>query len=182
MELLEENNDMFENLLADFDKVLTKLSYRNLWYKVSKFFWQDVDLLAYKNKRKDYIFFIDKSWVENHISIYKAIDNRDHSEWIIMELIIWETGEKDIMFFSEGKIYNIMENKWWKILDSRVIDNQESITSILNIFNREIDFLSNKTSRYKTKLKQKGVLLDVISEKKIENFKIAFRQNILQLV
>jgi len=179
---LDYNNKLASKLLSEFDKNFEKISKADLSYKISRFFSKDVDLFDYKNKKKDFIFYKDKTWVETHISIYKSIDKLDNSEWIVFELIIWESKQKDIMFFSEGKIYNIIQNKWWKIIETHIIKDYMRIKSVLEFLEKELNYISSKVSRYQNKLRVKWVLLKDSPDEKVEVFKEIFIQSILQIV
>jgi hypothetical protein len=117
--------------------------------------------------------------VETHISIYKSIDKLDNSEGIIMELIIWETKQKDIMFFSEWKIYNIIQNKWGKILSTNIIKEEKFIINILKYIDLEINYINSKVISYQNKLRVKWLLTKTTNEEKVDNFKNIFKQNIL---
>ncbi len=172
--------ELSDNILKKFNNCLVKISNFDLSYKISKFLINnDLDLLDYKHKKKNFIYFIDKSWVETHLWIYKAQDKSDNSNWIIVELIIWESKRKDIMFFSEWKIYNIIENKWWKIIKSWIIEDEKNILNILEFLNWEINYINNKINQYQNKLRIKGVLSRDIREEKIKNFKEIILKSVL---
>ncbi len=173
------NDFSIDELYNIFDKNITKLSYFNFGYKISKFFWNKLDLLDYISKKKKYIYYIDKNWIETHISMYKTIDKSDNSKGIVCEIIIWEKKQKDIMFFSEWKIYNIVENKWGKILSSWIIENKENINKILYFLNTELIFLESKIHRYQSKLRYNWFLNKETSENKINTFKQNFYKTIL---
>lgn len=177
----EDNINLSNKLLELFNKSLTKISYFNLWYKISKFFWKNLELFTYKNSKKDFIFYRDSSWVENHISIYNALDNKDWSLWVVIEIIIWESSRKDIIFFWEDKIYNILENKWGKILESSIIEDPKKIYDILSFIEKDINYINNKTMNYQNKLRQKWVLNRQIREPQIERFVLKFKESILHL-
>lgn len=174
-----ENNILAEKLLKDFEQNISIVTHFDLWYRISKFFKKNVDLLSYKNKKKDYIFYIDKYGVETHISVYRWYDKSDKSKWIIIEMIM--SWKKDIMFFSEWKIYNIEENKWGWVTKSSIIDNEENILKTLEFIGLEVKYLSNKIFRYRSNLRERWVLGKYVSEIKIEKFKEEFKQNFIQL-
>jgi len=174
-----ENSILAEKILEDFNKSLSKISYSNLWYRISKFFGKDLEILTYKNKNKNFIFYKDKTWVETHISVYSAIENTQKERWVVIELIIWEDRKKDIMFFSEDKIYNIVENKWGKIIESNIIENRDNIYNVLSFVNEDINYLSNKVVRYQSKLRERGILNKRIQESQVEKFKINFKNLVL---
>jgi hypothetical protein len=83
------------------------------------------------------------------------------------------------MFFSEWKIYNIIQNKWGKIIKSSIIENEKNISSILEFLLAESNYISWKINRYQNKLRTKWVLSRKASEEKVENFKSIFKQTIL---
>jgi len=176
-----KNQDKLEKLYLEFSKNFIKINQNNLSYKISRFFSKDIDLFDYTNKKKDFIFYKDKAWVEIHLSVYKANDKSDNSEWIIFELIIWENKQKDIMFFSEGKIYNIIQNKWGKILETHIIEDEKKVISVLELLEKELSYISSKVSRYQNKLRVKWVLTKESPESKVETFKEIFTQSILQI-
>lgn len=174
-------SNKIELLETNFSKNFIKLSKFNLSYKISRFFSKDVDLFDYTTKKKNFIFYKDKSWVETHLSVYKSIDKSDNSKGIVFELIIWETKQKDIMFFSEWKIYNIIQNKWWKIIETHIIEDDKKINLVLEFLEKELNYISSKISRYQNKLRVKWVLLKNSPEHKVESFKEIFTQSILQI-
>jgi len=175
-------NNRLKNLLLEFEKNYLIISNFNLAYKISRFFSKKLDLFDYKNKWKTYLFYKDKDDVWNHISIYEWIDKSDNSKGIIIEYIIWETNNKDIMFFSDWKVYNILENKWWKILDSRVIDDKNNILNLIDFIERELEFLNQKTIYIKNKLRIKWLLQKQHREKNIQEFKINIKTEVFNLV
>ncbi len=167
-------------ILNDFNKSLVRISYFDLWYKIFKFFGRNLELFSYKKSRKNFIFYKDKKWVNNHIAVYKALDKNDFSSWTVIEILIWETNKKDIIFLSENKIYNIIENKWGKVLDSSIIEDQEKIQKLLSFIEQDINYITNKTRKYQSKLRQKWVLDKQIKQTQIDKFKINFDENILK--
>ncbi len=176
-----KNQIKIEKLLLEFTKNFIKINQNNLSYKISRFFSKDIELFDYTNKKKDFIFYKDKTGVETHLSVYKACDKSDNSTWIIFELIIWETKQKDIMFFSQWKIYNIIQNRWGKILETYIIEDKDKIENILEFLEKELSYISLKVSRYQNKLRIKWVLTKESPEEKVETFKEFFTQSILQI-
>jgi len=174
-----KNQISSETLLLEFEKNFIKIQDSDLSYKISRFFSKDIDLFDYVNKKKNFIFYKDKTWVETHLAVYKANDKKDNSNWIIFELIIWEKKQKDIMFFSEGKVYNIIQNKWGKIIDTHIIEDKENIVNILKFLENEIEYISLKVWKYQNKLRNKWLLSKKTSEEKIQSFKKIFTQSIL---
>ena len=174
------NSVLAEKILEDFNKSLAKISYSNLWYRISNFFGKDLELLTYKNSKNNFIFYKDKTWVETHISVYNAIEGVEKERWVVIELIIWESKKKDIIFFSENKIYNIVENKWGKIIESNIIENHNNIYNILSFVNEDINYMSNKVVRYQSKLRERGILNREIQESQVEKFKVNFKNLVLQ--
>ena len=180
MEIELENKELSQKLLSIFDNNLMKISKFNLSYKILTFFGTDLELLTYKNSKKDFIFYKDKTWVETHISVYNAIEGVEKERWVVIELIIWESKKKDIIFFSENKIYNIVENKWGKIIESNIIENHNNIYNILSFVNEDINYMSNKVVRYQSKLRERGILNREIQESQVEKFKVNFKNLVLQ--
>ena len=178
---VEDNTILANRLLECFEKSSIKISYFNLWYRVSKFFWKDLELFSYKNYKKDFLFYKDKAWLDNHISIYNASDKTDWSTWIVFEIIIWESWKKDILFFSENKMYNVTENKRWKIINSSIIEDVKKIWNILSFIEKDIKYVTNKTAKYQSKLRQRWILNKQIRQSQIDKFKINFNENILNL-
>jgi len=176
-----QNQIKSEELFLEFSKNFIKINQNNLSYKISRFFSKDIDLFDYTNKKKDFIFYKDKTEVETHLSVYKANDKSDNSTWIVFELIIWETKQKDIMFFSEWKIYNIIQNKWGKILETHIIEDEKKIISVLEFLEKELNYISSKVSIYQNKLRVKWILTKESPESKVETFKEIFTQSILQI-
>ncbi len=166
--------ELSKNILENFEKSFVQISYFDMWYKFSRFLNKKVELLSYKNKNKDFIFYVDKDGLENHISVYRAYDKQDDSKGIVIEMLIWESKNKEIIFFSEDKIFSIIENKWGKMLDSTIITDYSKINNLLNLINTDLEFLSKKTTKIRNKLRYRGVLNKTISEKVIENFKTNF--------
>lgn len=173
------NNNLAENILLWFKKNIAYLSNFDLDYRVSNFFNKDIDLSCYNHKNKDYIFYIDKYWVETHFSVYNACDDSDYSNWIVFEFIIWN--KKELIYFSDNKVYNILENKWWWIIESGVIENLEKISDTLEFVNNENNYLYNKSLRYRTRLRERWVLNKYISEYTLEKFRLDFKNNVLNL-
>ena len=180
MEIELENKELSQKLLSIFDNNLMKISKFNLSYKILTFFGTDLDLFDYKNKKNNFIFYKDKTWVETHISVYNAIEGVEKERWVVIELIIWESKKKDIIFFSENKIYNIVENKWGKIIESNIIENHNNIYNILSFVNEDINYMSNKVVRYQSKLRERGILNREIQESQVEKFKVNFKNLVLQ--
>lgn len=174
-----ENTALAEKLLNDFEKNISYLTNFDLWYRISKFFKKNIDLISYESKKKDYIYYIDKCWVETNICFYKAKDKTDSSQWIIFEMIIWN--KKDIMYFSDSKIYNIEENKWGVVISSQIIENEYNIFNTLVFLENEIKYVTNKSIRYKNNLREKWVLNKYVPQNSLEKFKKEFEQNFLKL-
>lgn len=178
-EFISYNNEKLDIILKDFNSSVEYFNNFDLGYRISKLLNKNLDIFHYSNKKRSYLFFIDKTWVENHISVYKAYDKEDKTSWIIVEYIIWD--KRDIMFFSEWKIYNIVENKWGWIVKSSVIEDSKSISNIVWFISLDISYLLNKTNKYKKHLRERWILTKYVSESKIEKFRLDFRTNVLQL-
>ncbi len=172
MKLLTEKSNY---LLETFQKSFDIMDSFDLWFKINRFFNIKTEILSYTKKKKNYIFYIDKNKVENHISIYSAID-KDWSKWIIIEHIIWNSNKKDIYFVENEKIYNITENKWGQFLKSSILENKDKIEKILDIFWEDINHIFEITMKYKNKLRIKKALNKQISQEIIDKYKNSFLQ------
>lgn len=177
--LEEENSILINKIASDFEKSLVKISYFNLWYRISKFFSKKVELTTYSKDNKDYIYFIDRNGVENKLSVYNAVE-----KWIsgtVMELIFWEEENKEIIFFSEGKMYNIIENSLWKIIETNIIEDLNNIYNVLDFFYRDISYIYNKVQKNQSQLRERWILTKKVSDIQIEKFKINFKHEVLHL-
>ena len=175
-----DNKNLLENILENFEYSLKNIQNFDLGYRITRFITNKIELLTYSTRTKDFIFYIDENKVENFISVYKAVDKFDNSKWIIIELIIWESKQKEIFFFQDKKLFLITENKWWKIIKSQILEDNYKINKILKILNNDLEFLREKVRLYKNKLKYRWYLKKQVSEKVVNNFRLNFLNNQLQ--
>ena len=106
--------ELSENILINFEYSKENIDKFNIWYKMARYITNKVELLAYSMRTKDFIFFVDECKVENYISVYKAKDKTDNSSGIVIEILIWDSKQKEIIFIENNKMYIITESKWWK--------------------------------------------------------------------
>lgn len=172
--------ELSKNILENFEYSKQNIDKFSLWYKITRFITNKVELLTYSLRTKDFIFFIDEQNVENFISIYEARDRLDNSKWIVIEFIIWDSKQKEIIFVEEDKLSVITETKWWKIINTTIITDEYRIEELLNIVSADLNFLRNKVDKFKNKLKYRGCLKKEVSEKVVNNFKLNFLSNQLQ--
>ena len=169
-----DNKFLINNILDNFDFSLNEIQNFDLGYRITRFITNKIELLSYSTRTKDFIFYVDENKVENFVSVYKAKDKLDNSKWIIIEMIIWEKKEKEIIFYSEEKMYLITESKWGKIISSAVLEDEYKINKVLNLINNDLEFLANKVQKYKNKLKYRWYLKKQVSQKVVNNFRLNF--------
>jgi len=163
-----------KKILENFEYSKQNIEEFSLWYKIARFITNKVELLAYSMRTKDFIFFVDENKVENYISVYKAKDKTDNSKWIIIEMMIWESKQKEIIFIQDKKMYIITESKWWKIINTTIISNEFKQEKLLEIISNDLEFIRNKVDKYKNKLKYRGYLKKEVPEKIVNNFRLNF--------
>jgi len=174
-----DNKDLIKNITENFNYSIKEIKNFDLGYKIARFITNKVELLSYSTRTKDFIFYIDENKIENFISVYEAVDKEDNSKGVVIEMIIWEKKEKEIIFFSEEKMYLITESKWWKIISSSVLENSKKINKILEIINSDLEFLAFKVDKYKSKLKYRWYLKKEVSQKVVDNFRLNFLSQIV---
>jgi len=166
--------ELSNSILENFEYSKENIEEFSLGYKTARFITNKVELLAYSMRTKDFIFFIDENKVENFISVYKAKDKSDDSKWIVIEYLIWESKQKEIIFIENNKMYIVTESKWWKILNTTIVENEKRINDLLKIINTDLEFLKTKVDKYKNKLKYRWYLKKSVSDKVINNFRLNF--------
>ena len=172
--------ELSNSILENFDYSKENIDEFSLGYKAARFITNQVELLAYSMKTKDFIFFVDKNKVENFISVYEAQDRTDDSRWVVIEMMIWESKQKEIIFIEDNKLFIITETKWGKIIDTTIVEDEYKVIELLEIINNDLKFLRKKVDKYKNKLKYRGCLKNEVSDKVLENFKLKFMNMKLQ--
>ena len=172
--------ELSRSILEKFNYSKQTIDEFSLWYRVARFITNKVELLAYSMRTKDFIFYVDENKVENYISVYKAIDKIDNSKWIIIELMVWESKQKEIFFVENNKMYIITESKWGKIVNTTILEDEYKIEKLLELIDNDLEYIEQKVTKYKNKLKYRGYLKKQVSEKVINNFRLNFLSNQLQ--
>ena len=169
--------ELSRSILEKFNYLEQTIDEFSLWYKVARFITNKVELLAYSMRTKDFIFYVDENKVENYISVYKATDKFDSSKWIIIELMVWESKQKEIFFVENNKMYIITESKWGKIVNTTILEDDYKIEKLLELIDNDLEYIEQKVTKYKNKLKYRGYLKKQVSEKVVNNFRLNFLSN-----